>query len=97
MLLYYTFFFFVALGSKLCLALVMIYLLLPTDRRCNQCDEETLLIRMTGTARLLSRLTGGRLQRRWCPRCGWFGLARPARATGGAGAELSPPARRTPR
>lgn len=88
-MLYYAFFLFVAFGAKLLLALVMIYMLLPTDRRCDECDEETLLIQLRGTWRALSRLAGGRVQRRWCPRCNWYGLARTARqgvrtTTGGA-------------
>ncbi|MEX2583355.1 MAG: hypothetical protein WD766_08775 [Gemmatimonadota bacterium] len=73
---YWLFFFFVAFGSKVLLAFVMIYLLLPTDHRCNQCDEETLLIRMRRAGQIGSALTRGRVQWRWCPRCGWEGLAR---------------------
>lgn len=76
MLLYHLLFFFIAMGAKLCLALVMIYLLLPTDRRCNSCDGETLLLRMSAPGRLAARLSFARVQRRWCPGCGWQGLAR---------------------
>jgi hypothetical protein len=97
---YYTLFLFVAFGSKLLLALVMIYLLLPTERSCDECDGETLLIRPEGGARLLGWLTRGRIQRRWCPRCSWYGLARvsrpftlPRSAGRRAGA---PPRNRTP-
>ena len=76
MLLYYVFFLFVAFISKLLLALVMIYLLLPADRRCDDCDEETLLIEPGPGVRLISWLAFGSVQRRWCPRCNWYGLAR---------------------
>jgi len=76
MLFYYTLFLFIAFGSKLLLALAMIYMLLPADRVCNSCDEDTLLIRPDRGGQIFSRLTFGRVQRRWCPRCGWDGLAR---------------------
>ena len=76
MLLYYLLFFFVALGAKLLLALCMIYLLLPTDPRCSGCDEPTLLIRATRGGQLGRWLTLGRVQWRWCPRCGQEGMAR---------------------
>jgi hypothetical protein len=75
-MLYWLLFFFVAVGAKLLLALVTIYLLLPSERSCNQCDGETLLLRMGRGGRLLARVFLGRLQRRWCPGCGWEGLAR---------------------
>ena len=75
-MLYWVLFGFVALGAKLILAAITIYLLLPTDRRCNGCDDETLLLRMERGSRLLSLVLLGRIQRRWCPRCGWEGLAR---------------------
>lgn len=79
MLYYYLIFFFVTVGAKLALALLMIYLLLPSDGRCSQCDEETLWLRSGGAGRLAQRLFLGRVQRRWCPACGWTGLARRAR------------------
>jgi len=82
-MLYHLLFFFVAFGSKVVLAAVMIYLLLPSDARCNGCDEETLLIRMGPGGRALSHLFLGRLQRRWCPRCGWEGMVRAPRAGSG--------------
>ena len=69
-------FIFIALGTKLILALVTIYLLLPDDQRCSGCDTETLLMEMDGGVRLVSRMTGGRVERRWCPKCGWDGLGR---------------------
>jgi hypothetical protein len=43
---------------------------------CSECDGETLPIRMGALGRLLSWLTRGAVQRRWCPRCGWEGLTR---------------------
>jgi hypothetical protein len=76
MLFYYTLFLFIAFGSKLLLALAMIYMLLPSERSCNSCDEDTLLIRSARGGQIFSRLTFGRVQRRWCPRCGWDGFAR---------------------
>lgn len=75
-MIYYILFLFIAFGSKLLLALLMIYMLLPSVRSCNSCDGETLLIRPTGSRRVLYALTLGRVQRRWCPRCGWDGFAR---------------------
>lgn len=75
----YALFFFVAFGSKMVLAAITIWLLLPTDPRCSRCDGDTLLIRMGRAGRLLSRLMLGTVQRRWCPRCGWEGLARAPR------------------
>ncbi|MDQ3606215.1 MAG: hypothetical protein M3418_08550 [Gemmatimonadota bacterium] len=82
MLLHWLFFFFVAMGAKLLLALVTIYLLLPSDRRCNDCDGETLLLQMSRGGRFAARLLLRALQRRWCPHCGWEGLARTGRHPG---------------
>jgi hypothetical protein len=73
---YWLLFFFVAFGSKLLLALVTIWLVFPAETRCNGCDGETLLIRMGPAGRAVSRLLLGRLQRRWCPHCGWEGMVR---------------------
>jgi hypothetical protein len=75
-MLYYVLFFFLAMGAKLLLALIMIYLLLPADRSCNLCDEETLLLQLSRGNRWLSVFCLGTLQRRWCPACGWEGYAR---------------------
>lgn len=77
-MLYYALFFFLALGAKLGLALAMIYLLFPSDRTCNRCDGETLLLQLSRPNHWLSRLCLGTLQRRWCPGCGWEGYARSA-------------------
>ncbi len=78
-MLHWLFFFFVAVGAKLLLALVTIYLLLPSDRRCNECDGETLLLQMSRGGRIAARLLLVALQRRWCPQCGWEGMARTGR------------------
>jgi hypothetical protein len=81
MLLYHLLFFFIAVGAKLILALVMIYLLLPADRRCNRCDGETLLLRSS----VLGLLSLGRVQRRWCPSCGTEFFARRGEDTSSPG------------
>ncbi|HEX8693490.1 MAG TPA: hypothetical protein VF746_13795 [Longimicrobium sp.] len=73
------FLFFVAFGAKVLLAFAMIYLIFPADRVCNECDGETLPIQMGPVGRFLSALSLGRVQRRWCPRCGWEGLTRTGR------------------
>jgi hypothetical protein len=73
------FFFFLAFGAKALLAFAMIYLIFPNDRVCNECDGETMLVQMGPTGRLLSAFSLGRVQRRWCPRCGWEGLTRSGR------------------
>jgi hypothetical protein len=72
-------FFFIAFGAKALLAFVMIYLIFPSDRVCNVCDGETLPVRMGAPGRLMQTLLLGRVQRRWCPRCGWEGLTRVTR------------------
>lgn len=69
-------FFFVAFGSKVLLATAMIYLILEEERGCPSCDRETLLVRMGPMGRIASLLSMGRVQKRWCPRCGWEGLTR---------------------
>ena len=76
-MLYYLLFLFVAFGAKLVLALVTIFLLLPSDAQCSECDGETLLVRMGPVGRTVSFLLFGQLQQRWCPRCGSEVLARP--------------------
>lgn len=76
----YLLFFFAAVGAKLILAVLTIFLLLPTDRSCTECDGETMLVRMGRFGRGISRLMFGILQRRWCPRCGWEGTTRRSRA-----------------
>jgi hypothetical protein len=73
---YYLLFFFVTVGAKLLLAVVMIYFLLPAERLCTGCDGETLLVGGGRLGRTGTRLFFGRIQRRWCPRCGWEGFSR---------------------
>jgi hypothetical protein len=73
------FFFFLAFGAKALLAFAMIYLIFPADRVCNECDGETVLVQMGPMGRLLSAFSLGRVQRRWCPHCGWEGLTRSGR------------------
>lgn len=72
-------FFFVAFGSKVLLATVMIYLLFPSDRTCSACDGETVALRPGPFGRVMQALLLGAIQRRWCPRCGWEGTARTGR------------------
>ena len=69
-------FFFVAFISKLLLAAAMCYFIFPSDRTCDECNGDTLPVRMGAVGRALSWLMLGRLQRRWCPRCGWEGITR---------------------
>ena len=75
-MMYWVLFFFVTVGAKLVMAVMMIYFLLPADRCCAECDEETILLGGTPGGRLRTRLFLGRVQTRWCPRCGWQGLSR---------------------
>lgn len=70
------FFFFIAFGAKVILAFAMIYLIFPADRVCSECDGETLPVQMGAGGRTAAALLLGRLQRRWCPRCGWEGYTR---------------------
>jgi hypothetical protein len=72
-------FFFIAFGSKVILATAMIYLMLEEERGCPSCDGETVLMRMGFLGGALSRLSSGRVQKRWCPRCGWEGMTRTGR------------------
>lgn len=69
-------FIFVAFISKFLLAVAMCYLIFPAERTCDECDAETLPVRMGLAGRTMSRMMMGRLQRRWCPRCGWEGMTR---------------------
>ena len=82
-------FIFVAFLSKALLAFAMIYILLPNQRSCAQCDEETLLIRGGRIARIGSAIAFGRVQWRWCPRCGWEGLCRRIRSEPNRSLEIS--------
>lgn len=75
-MMYWALFFFVTVGAKLLMAVVMIYFLLPAERRCAECDGETILLGASRAGRLRTRIFLGRLQTRWCPGCGWEGLSR---------------------
>ena len=48
--------------GKFLLAFVMIYMLLPDDRTCSHCDEETLLIRTNPVGRAGFALSFGRVE-----------------------------------
>ena len=76
---WYVLFIFVAFGSKLVLAAVTIYLIVPADPQCGRCERETLLIRMGPIGRLFAPLLLWTVQRRWCPACGWEGFCRISR------------------
>jgi hypothetical protein len=73
---YWLLFYFIAFISKALLAFVMIYLLLPDDGLCGECEEPTLLIRPNRFGRIAFALSLGKIQWRWCPRCGRESLAR---------------------
>ena len=73
-------FIFIAFVSKLLLGTVMCYLIFPSERTCDECDAETLPVRMGVGGRMLQKMLIGKLQRRWCPRCGWEGYTRTADA-----------------
>jgi hypothetical protein len=75
-MLLWMFFIFIAFVSKLLLAIAMCYLIFPSERTCDECNAETLAVRMGMGGRMLQKLLMGKLQRRWCPRCGWEGLTR---------------------
>jgi hypothetical protein len=75
-------FWFVLLGSKLVLGIVVIYLLLPKDRACATCDAELLpLVSPQPMSRLLRLL---RIQRYWCIECNRQSLGRPLPSRGRA-------------
>ncbi|HEX8391524.1 MAG TPA: hypothetical protein VF665_04120 [Longimicrobium sp.] len=76
MLLLWIAFIFVAFVSKFFLAVAMCYLIFPAERTCDECDTETLAVRMGPLGRGMSRMMMGNLQRRWCPGCGWEGMTR---------------------
>lgn len=67
------------LGSKVVLALIFIYYLLPDERGCAACGGETIRLVTRGIWRVLG---SARLQRRWCPACGRSALARSGRVSG---------------
>lgn len=61
-------------GSKLLLALMVIYYLLPRERRCTVCDGETVRLTARRGFALPGRLL--RVHRRFCLGCGKTLLAR---------------------
>jgi hypothetical protein len=74
------------LGTKVVLALWIIYYLFPSDSSCPDCDGETLPIQMRAARDGAWRLVGaalflGKVRLRWCPSCEWEGFARPVRRT----------------
>ena len=75
------FFFFIAFGAKLVLAAAMCYFIFPAERTCDECNADTLPVRMSAPGRVMSKVMLGRLQKRWCPRCGWQGITRTGRLT----------------
>ena len=92
------FFFFIAFGSKVLLAFATIWLIFPSDRVCNECDGETLPVRMGRGGRMMQMLLLNTVQRRWCPRCGWEGMTRTGhlRRTAITGVESTPATRSGP-
>lgn len=67
-------FFFVLLGSKILLGVIVVYMLVPREIECTICDAETLPLQHPRGAILVLRLL--RLQRRWCMECRHESLAR---------------------
>ena len=67
-------FWLAALGSKLILAMWIVWVLLPGERECSVCDGETSALEPRYGLRTLARWAG--VQSRWCPRCGDSYLAR---------------------
>jgi hypothetical protein len=86
LLLEFALFWFVLLGSKLLLSAIVIYMLLPKDRRCALCDAEILPLASPRAASRILRVMG--IQRYWCMECDRHSLGRPvpsgARARGRA-------------
>ncbi len=71
----YALFWFVLLGSKVLLGIVVIYQLLPKDRHCATCDAEILPLE---SPRIITRvLRVMRIQRYWCIECDRQSLGRP--------------------
>ena len=67
-------FFFVLLGSKILLGVVVVYMLVPREIECTICDAETLPLQHPRGTILVLRLL--HLQRRWCMECRRESLAR---------------------
>jgi len=76
-LLLHVVFVFAVLGTKLMLALWVIYHLFPGGKSCPECDRETIPLQMNFAERAFGALLFlGKVRRRWCPECAWDGLAR---------------------
>lgn len=67
MIIDFSLFFFVLLGSKILLGIIAVYMLIPRDAVCTLCDAELLPLEHPRGSRMLLRLL--RLQRRWCMEC----------------------------
>jgi hypothetical protein len=73
-------FVFAVLGTKLIIALWVIYYLFPDTRTCPECAEQTIPLQMDWLERFCgSLLFLGKVRRRWCPECAWEGFARRCR------------------
>jgi hypothetical protein len=64
-------------GTKVILALWVIYYLFPAGRACPECDAETYPVQRSVSRRLWGALLFlGKVRLRWCPECSWEGWAR---------------------
>jgi hypothetical protein len=96
-LLLHTLFVFAVLGTKVILALWVIYYLFPSGKACPECDAETYSIERSASRRFWGAvLFLGRVRLRWCPECSWEGWARrgPSQASRLHPARLEAPADR---
>lgn len=60
-------FWFVLLGSKLVLGVVVLHMLLPGDLRCSVCDADLIALESPRRLRFLMRVV--KVQRFWCIEC----------------------------
>jgi hypothetical protein len=65
---------FVVIGARVVLAVVVIYLLTPSQHSCIGCDGETLVLTAAPGFVRIGRLFA--VERRWCVRCGRTTLIR---------------------
>lgn len=63
---------------KVALGLYAIWLLFPADRRCPNCDSETIAVADVLGFGMVARIC--RVQRRWCVGCGLPHMARRGRS-----------------
>src|SRR5205814_8482936 len=70
----------VTVVMRVAIVTAVVYLLLPRGPLCPHCGIEMVPLRNRFLDRLLPAL-----QRRWCLECGWDGVVRRVRATGGRG------------